>query len=232
MSTTNELITLVRDIVDLQENDLPTSLLQTYLRDGYDRTINLERSWPFLETTYTFNTVSSQREYALSSIGSGDLREASSMVDTSTAGNRLRIIATDEAESIWVGGLDTPSRPMFFAIWEDTISLYPKPDSIYPIKVRGYRKPSYAWVTNNTLAVDCDDRLHTALAYYALSKTYERQEDAEMANVYKNSFAEAITIARKEIMRAPTHRPTILSRGVAYPSYNRWLQQIGRTLGQ
>ena len=61
MSTTNELITLIRGIVDLDENDLPTSLLQTYLRDGYDRTINLERSWPFFQTTYTFNSVYGQR---------------------------------------------------------------------------------------------------------------------------------------------------------------------------
>lgn len=232
MSTTTELIALVRNIIDLQENDLPTSLLQTYLRDGYDRVVNLERRWPFFETTYTFNTVAAQREYALSSIGSGDLREASSMVDTSTSGNRMRLISLDEAEAIWVGGLDAPSRPLFFAKWNDTISLYPKPDTVYPIKVRGYRKPSYSWVTNNSLTVDCDERLHTALAYYALSKAYERQEDAEMANVYKNSFSEAISIARKEIMRSSVHRPTILSRGVQYPSYNGWLQNLGKTLGQ
>ena len=232
MSTSTELVTLVRDIIDLEESDLPTSLVRTYLRDGYDRVINLERRWPFFQTTYTFNTVASTRDYAITSIGSGDLREATSLVDTSMAGNRLRLISPDEAEAVWVGGLDQPSRPLFFTFWGANLSLYPKPDAVYPMKVRGYRKASYTWVTDGTSQVDCDERLHTALAYYALSKAYERQEDPEMSAVYKRTFEEAVSLARTEIMRSSAHRPMVLSGGRPYPSMNRWLQDLGRTLGQ
>lgn len=232
MSTSTELVALVRDIIDLQEDDLPTSLVRTFLRDGYDRVINLERRWPFFQTTYTFNTVANTRDYAITGIGSGDLREATSLVDTSTAGNRLKLISPDEAEAVWVGGLDTAGRPLFFTFWGGNVSLYPKPDTVYPMKVRGYRKPSYTWVNDGVSQVDCDERLHTALAYYALSKAYERQEDPEMSAVYKRTFEEAVGLARVEIMRSSAHRPTILSGGRPYPSMNRWLQDIGRTLGQ
>lgn len=230
MSTSAELVTLVRDIIDLQEADLPISLIRSYLRDGYDRVINLERQWPFLETSTTFNTVVNQREYPISGIGSGTLREVVSMVDTSISGNRLRMIALEDAERIWSGSLDTAARPMYFVEWNNIQFLYPKPDAVYTINVRGYRKQTYTWITDTSLQVDCDDRLHTALAYYALHKAYQRQEDAEMAAIYKQSFDESVTLARRELMRVTSARPAILSGGFPYVSYDRWTQNLGRTL--
>ena len=230
MSTSTQLVDLVRSIIDLDEGDLPISLVRTYLRDGYDRVINLERTWPFLETSTSFNTVVGQREYPISGIGAGNFREITSMVDTSISGNRLRMIALEDAERIWSGSLDTAARPMYFVEWNNTQFLYPKPDAVYTINVRGYRKQTYDWVNDGNIEVDCDDRLHTALAYYALSRAYQRQEDNEMATIYKQSFDEAVTLARKEIMRITSHRPAILSGGFPYVSYDRWTQNLGRTL--
>jgi hypothetical protein len=237
MSTSTDLVNLVRSIIDLDETDLPISLIRTYLRDGFDRIITLERTWPFLEVSSTFNTVAGQREYATSGITAGSytggtyaFREITSMVDNSISGNRLRLIALEDAERIWSGSLDTSARPMYFVEWGDIQRLYPKPDAVYSIAVRGFRKPIYNWVSDGTVEIDCDDRLHTAIAYYALSRAYQRQEDAEMAAVYKQSFDEGVMLARKEIMRITSHRPAILSGGFPYVSYDRWTQNLGRTL--
>ena len=232
MSTAAELKDFVYDILDLDSADLPTSLVYQYLKDGFQRVINLERRWPFLETTYTLNTTASQRDYAISAIGSGDLREIISVVDTSSSGNRLSLISIDEAEAVWHGSFDTPSRPLFFSEWSETIKLYPKPDKVYALVIRGYRKPSYTPFTVTTEEVDCDERLHTAIAYYAISQAYKRQEDNEMASMYKQSFEEAVALARKDLMRASGHRPMIMSKGNVRPSENFWMQSLGRTLGQ
>jgi hypothetical protein len=243
MSTTQELITFVRDITDLDEADLPSSLVVSYLKDGFQRIINLERRWPFLETTYTLSTVAGQRDYAVSSIGAETFtegtvppktafREVTSVLDNSTSGNRLSLIAIDEAEAVWHGSFDTPTRPLFYAEWGDVIKLYPKPDTVYPLTVRGYRKTSYTWTTNLNLQVDCDERLHNAIAYYAVAQAYKRQEDPELSNVYKQSFDEAVMLARKELMRANGHRPMVMSRGFVRPSEKYWLESLGRTLGQ
>jgi hypothetical protein len=232
MSTTQELITFVRDITDLDEADLPSSLVVSYLKDGFQRIINLERRWPFLETTYTLSTVADQRDYATSSIGSGNLREVTSVLDNSTSGNRLSLISIDEAEAVWHGSFDTPTRPLFYAEWGDVIKLYPKPDTVYPLTVRGYRKASYTWTTSLNTEVDCDERLHNAIAYYAVAQAYKRQEDPELSNVYKQSFDEAVMLARKELMRANGHRPMVMSRGFVRPSEKYWLESLGRTLGQ
>ncbi len=230
MSTVAELTTIVRDITDLDSVDLPLSLIQQYMKDGFQRIINLERRWPFLQETYTMNTVINQREYPISGIGSGDLREVVSMVDNSTSGNRLTLTSTDYAEAMWNGSLDIPSRPLNYTLWGDTISLYPKPDTVYPITVRGYRQPSYTRVTNNTLEIDCDDRFHLAIAYYAISQSYKRQEDNEMSAMYKQSFDEAVALARREIMRPDSHRPMVMSKGSTRFSEKFWLESLGRTL--
>lgn len=232
MSTTAELVAFVRDITDLDEADLPQSLIISYMKDGFQRIINLERRWPFLEATYTLSTVAGQRDYAISAIGSGNLRDVTSILDNSTAGNRLRYISLDDAENIWHGSFDTPSRPLFYTEWGDTIKIYPKPDTVYPLTVRGYRKASYTWTADTTQEVDCDERLHTAIAYYAVAQAYKRQEDTEMSSMYKQSFDEAVMVARKELMRPNGNRPIVVSRGVPRPTERYWLQSIGYQLGQ
>jgi len=232
LSTVADLVALVRDITDLDEADLPTSLLRTYFRDGYDRLINLERRWPFFETSVSLETVPEQRDYPMSTIGDGNLREITSIVDTSMAGNRLHLVSIDDAERVWNASLDAPSRPLYFVEWGNAIKLYPKPETVYPLSIRGYRKPTYTWLTNDALQVDCDERLHTAIAYYAISQAYKRQEDNEMSMVYKQSFDEAVALARRDLMRPPSHRPMVYNGGSPGMTERYWLQQLGRTLGQ
>jgi hypothetical protein len=232
MATTAELTQFVWDVMDLEEVDLPGALVRQFMRDGFDRIVNLERRWPFYESSYTLNTTPSQRDYPIGSIGAGDLREVVSILDNSSAGNRLTITSIDDAEALWHGSFDVPTRPLFYTEWGETIKLYPKPDAVYPLSVRGYRKPSYTWVTDTTLQPDLDYRFHTALAYYAISQAYKRQEDSEMTNQYKQSFDEAVQLAKLELMRPPSHRPMIMSRGYVRPSSKYWLESMGRTLGQ
>jgi hypothetical protein len=233
----------VWDIMDLEDTDLPGALVVQFIRDGFDRIINLERRWPFYETTYTLNTTAGQRDYPISSIGAGEfnealtppktaLREVVSILDNSSSGNRLNIVSLDEAEAVWHGAFDVPTRPLLYAEWGESIKLYPKPDTVYPLTIRGYRKPSYTWATITSQAPDLDERFHTALAYYAISQAYKRQEDSEMTQMYKQSFDEAVSLAKTEIMRTPSHRPMIMSRGAVRPSSKYWLESMGRTLGQ
>lgn len=232
MSTTAELTAFVYDVIDLDEADLPQSLIRSYMKDAFNRIIALERRWPFYETTYTLNTVAGQRDYSIGGIGSGDLREITSVLDNSTSGNRLNIISLDDAERMWHGSFDVPARPLLYTEWAEVMKLYPRPDTVYPLVVRGYRKPSYGWVTDTAQSPDCDERLHDALAYYAIAQAYKRQEDSEMHAQYKSSFDEAVGIVRKEIMRSPSYRPMIMARGGVRPSTKYWLESMGRTLGQ
>jgi hypothetical protein len=217
-------------MVDLDETDLPDSIVDQFAREGFQRIYSLERRWPYLQETYTFNTVANQREYTISTIG--DIREIISVVDTSTSGARLTLIPYDNAEEIWLGNTDVPSRPYFFSFWDKKLQLWAKPDAIYPITVRAYRNPVYTWLTNTSEAIDLDEWFHALLPYFVIARVYQRQEDSDLSAMYMRSFEEGVGLARRDLMKASSAQPVIMSAGRQYPTMRRWLQTLGATLGQ
>ena len=218
----------VRDMADLDETDLSDAIIDQFAREGFQRIYALERRWPILQETYTFNTVANQREYTISTIG--DIREIISVVDTSTQGARLTLIDYNDAESIWLGNLDVASRPYFYSFWDKKICLWAKPDIVYPMTVRAFRNPVYTWLTNITEDIDLDEFFHAILPYFVLARIYQRQEDSDLANMYLKSFEEGVGIARRDLMKASSAQPVIMSGGRQYPTMKRWLQTLGRTL--
>jgi len=217
---------MVRDITDLDANDLPDSLIKLYLRDGYYRVLDLEKRWPFLEKTFTFATVSGTRAYTVSAFTADPMDQIMSIMDNVGVGNNLEMVAYNELEQAYAGGSDTARPPEFYALWEGKIHLFPKPNDIRTLTVRGYREP-IDWVTTGA-AVDASANLHIALAYYACSRIYQRLEDTEMANEYKRSFDEAVTLAVKNIQIPTSHASLVLSGRSLGRTNDRWLKALGR----
>ena len=218
----------VRDMADLDETDLSNTIIDQFAREGFQRIYALERRWPILQETYTFSTVANQREYTVSTIG--DIREIISVVDTSTQGARLSLIDYNDAESIWLGNLDVASRPYFYSFWDKKLQLWAKPDIVYPITVRAFRNPVYTWLSNITENIDLDEWFHAILPYFVLARVYQRQEDSDLANMYMKSFEEGVAFARRDLMKASSAQPVVMSGGRQYPTMKRWLQTLGRTL--
>jgi len=218
----------VRDMADLDETDLSNTIIDQFAREGFQRIYALERRWPILQESYSFNTVANQREYTVSTIG--DIREIISVVDTSTQGARLSLIDYNDAESIWLGNLDVASRPYFYSFWDKKLQLWAKPDIVYPMTVRAFRNPVYTWLTNITQDIDLDEWFHAILPYFVLARVYQRQEDSELANMYMKSFEEGVAFARRDLMKASSAQPVVMSGGRQYPTMKRWLQTLGRTL--
>ena len=218
----------VRDMADLDETDLSNTIIDQFAREGFQRIYALERRWPILQESYSFNTVADQREYTVSTIG--DIREIISVVDTSTQGARLSLIDYNDAESIWLGNLDVASRPYFYSFWDKKLQLWAKPDIVYPMTVRAFRNPVYTWLTDITENIDLDEWFHAILPYFVLARVYQRQEDSDLANMYMKSFEEGVAFARRDLMKASSAQPVVMSGGRQYPTMKRWLQTLGRTL--
>jgi hypothetical protein len=218
--------TKVRAVVDMDTVDLSNDLLDMYIKDGYERLIAVQRRWPFFEKTFSLSTVADQGGYTISSIGTGDVLEIASVLDTTLGGNRLTLIAHEDGESVWNAQSDTAGRPLHFSFWEQKIHLWPRPNGVYTLSLRGWRKP-IDWMANTTTEVDADSRLHQALVYYAIAQVYQLQEDVELSTFYRRSFDEAIRLVVGDIFRPSSHRPMILSgsrfhetsSGFQYPVY-------------
>ena len=218
----------VRDMADLDSTDLSDSVIDQFAREGFQRIYALERRWPILQESYTFSTVAEQREYAISTIG--DIREIISVVDTSTQGARLTLIDYNAAEEIWLGNLDVSSRPYFYSFWNKKIQLWAKPDIVYPMTVRAFRNPVYTWLDDTEEEIDLDEWFHAILPYFVLARVYQRQEDSDLASMYLRSFDEGVAFARRDLMKASSAQPVVMSGGKQYPTMKRWLQTLGRTL--
>lgn len=230
--TADDIRTAVRNIMDLPDaSDLSDSLINLYMRDGYNHIIDLERRWRFLEYSFNFNTVIGQRSYNLDAIAAYPLREIISLVDADNYGVRLEMMAYDEAEYKYLGSLDTPSRPLFFANWNDNVHLFPKPDAVYNITCRAYREP-FDWITTNSF-VDASVNLHFAIVYFIVSKVFQHQENTALALAYKQSFDEAVMGARRDVQRPDSYQPMVLSgSGRHKRSMYGWLQSLGNNLGE
>ena len=221
----------VRDITDLDTADLPDSLLNMYIRDGYYRILDLEKRWKFLEETFTFNTVAEQRAYTIANFTADPMREVISIVDNTAVGARLDMIGYDMAEETYIGTYDTSSNPLFYAVWNGEIHLYPKPNNVRTLTCRGYREPT-DWITSAG-NVDASKNLHLPLVYYACSRIYQRLEDTGMSAEYKRAFDEGVSLARNAEIKPTSHAHLVLSHGQTRgrPTFKGWMQELGRTLG-
>jgi len=213
---------------DLDETDLSNAVIDQFAREGFQRIYALERRWPILQETYTFSTVANQREYTISTIG--DIREIISIVDTSAQGARLHLIDYNQAEMVWLGNLDVAARPYFYSFWDKKIQLWAKPNIVYPMTVRAFRNPVYTWLDDVSEEIDLDEWFHAILPYFVLARVYQRQEDSDLSNMYMKSFEEGVAFARRDLMKASSAQPVVMSGGRQYPTLQRWLQTLGRTL--
>jgi|LauGreDrversion2_3_1035106.scaffolds.fasta_scaffold07961_2 hypothetical protein len=214
MTRTN-IIDSVRAITEMDASDVSDAVLQLYMRDGYNRIIDLERRWNFLEVSFTMNTVTNQQAYTINDYTAYDMREVISILDTDNA--RLNYISYDVAEEQFLITEQEYSDPLFYSMWADQIHLFPTPSSVIPLTIRGYRTPD-DWVTNNT-TVDGPDAFDIPLVYYVVSRVYQAQEEAQTASIYERSFSDAIALARRDLTRPPSATPTILAGG---PRIRRW----------
>lgn len=232
MSTLGDLQTHVRAVLDVDSTDLPDAVLNVWLQDGYNRQIAMEQRWPFFETSTTFAATAGTRAYAVSSIDP-DLRSVSAIFDDGTIGMgyQLRLVRHDDIQARMIGGLDTPSQPMFYSKRGSQIHLWPKPDQAYSYIVLGYRAPTDWILDGSGGSPDSDSRLHLAMADWAIARYFHQQEDAEMAMVYEQAFKDGTSLAHDAIMAVDEEYPLIMGRGMPVPSHAWWMQSLGRNLG-
>ena len=67
--TLAQIRTQVRSVVDIDSTDIDDTTLDTMIGQGFDLIVYSEKRWPFFETSTTFNTVASQKDYTLAAVG-------------------------------------------------------------------------------------------------------------------------------------------------------------------
>lgn len=215
--TLDELRNYVRVQMDVDLEELPNAVVDGYLREGYDRTINVETRWPFFETTWP---VSNAVGTAMITIPA-DCQASNIMsllaTPPETYQQPLAMIAHELGEAqfaYYANG--TGMVPGYYSIWGGLIYLWPPPTTERLYTLRGFRKPT-DWIgdgTNPIAEVDADPRLHILLAHYAIALAYAQQEDEILEDVYMKRWQNLINSQRHAIMQPHYNRPLVLSGGM------------------
>ena len=205
---------LVRAQVDMDDQELPDALLDPWLDDAYERTMGFEDRWPFFEHSWTVTTVADQVAYTKASLAAGDpslyeLNHITSLLDVTDRPFTLLAISHDRAEEAFGLGEGGGGVPAYWSDWGQSIHLWHAPSAGRSVRVRGYRKPS--WALGDAVLVDADSRLHLALFFFVCSMVYAQQEDDVLSAFYMNAWQDAVRRAHATIMAAPQRSPVVLS---------------------
>lgn len=196
-----ELRDQVRTQTDLDVEDLPDSLVDSYLREGFYRTAALERRWPTFEESWSVTATDGVATVPT------DLAEFAAVV---VGGRRLTYGDHDWAE---IALSNFGSKPYYFSVWGASLYLWPAATGDVTVTLRGWRKPSTDWLTDAAQEADLDERLHLPISHYAASLAYAQLEDPEMENVYMMRWSQQAREIRDDIMESSSYAPLILNGG-------------------
>lgn len=213
--TLSDIRSKAREIAEVSTADVSDSLMNLFIRDGYNRIIDLERRWSFLEVAFEFDTVAGQTAYTINDYTDDDIREVVSIVDPEHV--RLDFISYEDAEETFVTSEAPSGRPMFVSFWANQLHIFPEPSGVYTLKVRAYRNPE-DWITAGGQP-DGPEAFDLALIDYAVSKSYQMQEAFAPAQEFERSFNDTVSFARRDIMKPESYAPVQLSSG---GNLNKW----------
>lgn len=218
--TLSDIRSRAREVAEVSSADVSDTLMDLFIRDGYNRIIDLERRWPFLEVSFTMDTVADQGAYTINDYTDHDIREVVSIVDEEHV--RLGFLSYDVAEEQFIVPNDVSGRPLYVASWANQIHLFPTPKDVYTLTVRAYREPT-DWVTAGTVP-DGVEAFDLALVDYAVARSYKMQEAFAPAQEFERSFNDTIAFARRDIMKADSYAPVQLSSGgrVRWGAFSRF----------
>jgi hypothetical protein len=208
--TIAQMRTQVRSIVDIDATDISDTVMDNILGQGYDLIVYSEKRWPFFETATTFNTVASQKDYTLAAVGASvteGLREVAALRNDD---HIIGFLGSDNADSNYPLNVTTSGSPWNWSYWNDTVRLYPTPDAVQTIYVRGLRDAAaFGTGVSDSTEPDLPDPFHAILVTYAIGKAYLQQEDPVMANQYQSQFIADLDNVARRYADVPAPQPMI-----------------------
>lgn len=240
--TLAQMRTFVGELSDLdigfdENDDISTDLVNGFVKEGFQKVVALSTRWPYYQTTYTFTTTANQRAYstfAQFQPSSGtpksitDISQITAVVNNGPSagnngqGNALIYLDQARCESIWVGSQDQADIPAYFSIWANQLNLWPKPNDVYAITLRGFRNPLLTWMQDENIAIDISPQLQLPLVNYVMARIFQFQEDPEMANEYMRSFERGIAVIQGNLTAPSSNRQLIMSGGLQLTPYDWW----------
>jgi len=215
----------VRDSLDTDSTELPDSLLNVYIGEGYDNLIAASEDWSFFHVEDTLTTVANTQSYNIG--GADGVRDVAfpyayrAITDLRGETWSLRPVAHAAIRAQFRTTSPASARPTYWSEHGDLIYLWAIPDSTYPIVVSGYRA-AIDWIPLGAGSEpDAPNEFHMVIAYHALARGFAQQLDLETASYYSNLFDRRLRTLVGRYTTPMSNGPHILNGGTRTDVYAR-----------
>jgi hypothetical protein len=234
---------------DQDVDDIDQDLVLQFLKEGFQTIVDSEVRWPWFETSYitTIDTETNggsgviggnqavfivTNSYAPSpyvTIGAAvsmqSIKELINVISIqgteqyNNLGVELIYLGQHQAERWWLGSTNQPGIPSYFSLWSNSLYVWPRPNQLYTLYLRGYRQPNLEWLLDSDNSqslnyVDLDLELQACLISYTMSRIYQFQEDPEMAGVYSNQFQANMKNYQDYLTAPSSNQPLVFAGGL------------------
>jgi hypothetical protein len=177
----------VRQFLDLETEDLPDVLIDTWIKEGYRKVVRATRRWPHFEDVWTATTEAGVAELTLPAA----IEEIASIEGPWGILQHVGESAARDDYNRW-SAAPTSGDPLAWSKHGGTVRLYPTPSSAIDLRILGYRPPS-DWMAGGAGNVpdfpeDCEDALLT----WVMHRAYTHQDDPELAAQEAQRFGAAV----------------------------------------
>jgi|SRR5262252_4381207 len=201
----------IREHLEMDDEELPDTLLNLYLQEAFDRTMAADNRWPRYEKTWTVSKVPGSDSISLPA----DLNIPSILsVINAADGYRIVAINHENAEDLFAPtSMIGTGAPIYFSLWDNKLWLWPNLDPTLSadFQLRAYRQP--VWTNAASDIPDLDQRLHMTLSWFAISLVYAQQEDDVLEGQYLARWDRDLRQQMKMIFEPVHHRPLVLHGG-------------------
>lgn len=211
----------VRDHLEVDDEELPDTLLNVYFQEAFDRTMAADNRWPRYEKTWTISWVPNATSISLPA----DVLVPSIMSVLSLAdGYRLVAMNHENAEDMFAPtNMIGNGSPIYYSVWGGQMYLWPSlsPEVSADFQLRAYRQP--VWTNGASDIPDLDPRLHVTLCYFVMSLAYAAQEDDVLEGTYLARWDRDLRQQMKTMFEPVHHRPLVLHGGAPVGGVAPWV---------
>lgn len=203
MRTLPQIRQYVWDFLDVEDCDIPASIIDAWAAEAWHKILKITRRHPHFEHRWDFALIADQPEWP----------EAADLEDIEwirADGRVLTNIGQRDAVlrfSSMDGQIPT-GAPTHYSRWDDKVLFWPVPSGEFNVTVFGYRKPA-DWVENGGVP-DMPAHFESTLLSFVLYRAYGQQQMTEEAQQELAEFNSQMSEFGGWELEAPGDRPLIL----------------------
>lgn len=203
--TRTEIRAFVRDHLDVDDQELPDTLLDFFINDGHFRIDNYSDQWSFRDVEYEFDSEADVAAYDVSSAllrVTGITAPLARIVDISSADDGIIPQADHHQMRRRFSGSTESATPRWWSRRGNDVYLWPTPSAVVTYTIDGYRRSDNSWISDDD-EPDFPEEFHELIGWYALSRGYAQQDDLEASTFFRNEFAQQLKERAKQYL--PRH---------------------------